>query len=322
MNWQYAIWMFPGLVLGLTFHECAHAWSASLLGDDYARRQGRVSLNPFRHLSPLGTLAIILLPIGWGKPVPVNLYNFKHPRRDFLLTSLAGPAANLLVAAACLALMQWTRHSFQFGARSVQTLCDAHHLLAMAVLINVLMATLNLIPIPPLDGSRIWPCVIPGMKPIGSRKMNSVWLVVLVIVIASRSLNPLFDGVIKQVVGRLPASDAQQLLHTHCMDALTACKAKQWTEVQRHVTAALAIDPRCVPAYYLRAMARGFQADWHAALDDINQAIALDTSSSPAFYRCRAQILRQLGRPVEAEKDEAAAALLQQFTSPRPTDPR
>ena len=81
-----------------------HAWSASLLGDDFSRRQGRVSLNPFRHLTPLGTLAILFLPFGWGRPVPVNLYNFAHPRRDYLLTSLAGPAANFLLAAICLSL--------------------------------------------------------------------------------------------------------------------------------------------------------------------------------------------------------------------------
>ena len=72
--------LFPALIVALTLHECAHAWSASLLGDDFARRQGRVSLWPGRHLSMMGTLAFFVLRFGWGKPVPVNLYNFKHPK--------------------------------------------------------------------------------------------------------------------------------------------------------------------------------------------------------------------------------------------------
>ena len=82
---------------------------------------------------------------------------------------MAGPLANVVVAIACLALMQWTRYSFQFGPRGVQPLSDAHKLLEMAVLINALLAMFNLLPIPPLDGSHIWPCVIPGLKPMGSQ---------------------------------------------------------------------------------------------------------------------------------------------------------
>jgi Zn-dependent protease len=80
MGWQTVLALLPGLVIGLTLHEFAHAASASLLGDDYARRQGRISLNPFRHLSLLGTLAILLFPFGWARPVPVNVYNFRRPK--------------------------------------------------------------------------------------------------------------------------------------------------------------------------------------------------------------------------------------------------
>ena len=123
MRLEWALWMLPGLVIGLSVHEFAHAWSASLLGDDFARRQGRVSLNPLRHLSPLGTLVIFLgLPFGWGKPVLVNIYNFKHPRWDYLLSSLAGPAANVIMVGLCMAVMQWTRYSFRFGAEAALTM--------------------------------------------------------------------------------------------------------------------------------------------------------------------------------------------------------
>jgi hypothetical protein len=105
MNPLTSLILLPFLAVSLTVHEFAHAWSASLLGDQLARRQGRVSLNPFRHMTLLGTLAILLLPIGWGKPVMVNLYNFRRPKVDYLLTSLAGPASNLLLAGLALAAM-------------------------------------------------------------------------------------------------------------------------------------------------------------------------------------------------------------------------
>ena len=204
MNWGWTLFMLPGLIVGLTFHEFAHAWSASLLGDNFARRQGRVSLNPLRHLTPLGVLAILFLPIGWGKPVPVNLYNFQHPRRDYLLTSLAGPLANILLAAVCMGLMNLTMHTFRYEGWMRSFLIEAHIFLMMAVLINVSLATLNLLPIPPLDGSKIWPCLLPNLKPTFTPKINQLFLVVFLVLIFSNGLKPILSFTIQGVVNWLP----------------------------------------------------------------------------------------------------------------------
>jgi Zn-dependent protease len=177
MRLDTALEMMPGLVIGLTLHECAHALTASWLGDRYAARQGRISLNPFRHLSFWGTLALFVLGFGWGKPVPVNLYNFRHPKRDFLLTSLAGPAVNLLVFAISLGLL------------SLDMPYSVGRFLYPCLVINGILAVINLIPIPPLDGSRIWPCLIPGVKPVISGKWSLIWLVVLVYIFSTHQLD-------------------------------------------------------------------------------------------------------------------------------------
>jgi Zn-dependent protease len=163
------IFLLPGLVIGITIHEAAHALSAKWLGDHYASRMGRISLNPLRHLSFWGTLALFVLGFGWGKPVPVNLYNFRRPKLDFLLTSLAGPLSNVLLCLIILGIL------FLKPGRFIELL------LVPVFLINAILAALNLIPIPPLDGSKIWTCLIPGMRPGVSGKWSTIWLIVLIV---------------------------------------------------------------------------------------------------------------------------------------------
>jgi Zn-dependent protease len=147
---------YLGLIILLTFHEFGHAWVALKCGDDTARLQGRVSLNPIVHIDPVGTvllpLVMIFMPgagrflIGWAKPVPVNPYNLRNPKRDDILVSMAGPAMNLILAAALVALARigLIGHWEQFT-----DLCKQ-----MAVL-SLLLCFFNLIPIPPLDGSHV-----------------------------------------------------------------------------------------------------------------------------------------------------------------------
>jgi len=144
------------LVALLTFHEYGHAWTAWKCGDDTARLQGRVSLNPVVHIDPIGTvllpLLMIFMPgagrflIGWAKPVPVNPYNLNHPKRDDILVTMAGPAMNLLLAIGLVAL---ARVGMIFQSDQMIDFC-----LQMAGL-SLILCFFNLIPVPPLDGSHV-----------------------------------------------------------------------------------------------------------------------------------------------------------------------
>jgi Zn-dependent protease len=173
MDWRIGLYFLPGLIIGLTVHESAHALSAKWLGDRNPERMGRISLNPFRHLSPLGTAALFFLGFGWGKPVVVNLYNFRRPKLYYLLSSLAGPASNLLLCLIAAAVLHVTPGSDWPYKSVVIVLCLS------VFYINGILAAINLLPVPPLDGSKIWPCVIPGMRPTVSRKWGRIWIVVL-----------------------------------------------------------------------------------------------------------------------------------------------
>ncbi|MBU1937446.1 site-2 protease family protein [bacterium] len=162
---QTILLFIPGFILGLTFHEVAHGWVADKLGDPTARNAGRLTLNPLPHLDPIGSLMLVFAGFGWAKPVPVNPFNLKNPRKDMLWVALAGPAANLLFALGLGIIFQLLfKGQFQrelFGS-SVLTL-----VIIMAVRINIILAVFNLIPVPPLDGSRIIVGLLPPSMTAG-----------------------------------------------------------------------------------------------------------------------------------------------------------
>jgi len=148
---------YLGLIILLTFHEFGHAWVALKCGDDTAKLQGRVSLNPMVHIDPIGTvllpLMMIFLPfgvsrfmIGWAKPVPVNPYNLRNPRSDDILVTMAGPAMNLILAVALVGL---ARVGLMVHLEPVAGVCWQFASLSL------LLCFFNLIPIPPLDGSHV-----------------------------------------------------------------------------------------------------------------------------------------------------------------------
>jgi Zn-dependent protease len=150
----FLIWIIA-LLVAITVHEFAHAWSAERLGDPTARLAGRISLNPLDHLDPLGTLMLIVARIGWGKPVPVDPFNFRHPRRDMAITSFAGPAADLILAAV-LSIIIRIAYLFLGPTASIMEI-----FFQPIIVLAVILAIFNLLPIHPLDGS----AVIVGLLP-------------------------------------------------------------------------------------------------------------------------------------------------------------
>jgi Zn-dependent protease len=142
--------LLPVVVVSLALHELAHAYVAWKLGDPTAKEQGRLTLNPIAHLDPLGTLMFALtallagVPFGWAKPVPVDPRNFRRPKEGMALVAVAGPAMNFVLALVALAIL---RHAELDGR--------AYSVVALAYLVNVILGLFNLIPVPPLDGSRI-----------------------------------------------------------------------------------------------------------------------------------------------------------------------
>jgi Zn-dependent protease len=152
--------LFLGIALvgGLTIHECAHAWAAYRMGDPTAKYLGRISLNPLRHLDPIGGLMILIMIVagvgfGWAKPVPVNPRNLRHGSRDYALVSFAGPLSNVglgLVFALILRALTLVFPMPLFGGNPIQDL--AYMFLFVVAVVSFSLAVFNLIPIPPLDG--------------------------------------------------------------------------------------------------------------------------------------------------------------------------
>ncbi len=156
MNYGFFIILVPVILFSLTVHEYAHAFVAYRLGDDTAKRQGRLSLNPLVHLDLLGTLLLFIVHFGWAKPVPVDPRNFKNPKKDMLLVALAGPVSNILTAIAAAVVLKAVFENFAFGGIPPGSGVDVVvRMLVWFIYIGIVLAVFNMIPIPPLDGSRV-----------------------------------------------------------------------------------------------------------------------------------------------------------------------
>jgi Zn-dependent protease len=176
-----AIWAVP-VLFAITLHEAAHGWVASKLGDPTARQLGRITMNPIKHIDPVGTIAVPLVLvmlsgfiIGWAKPVPVDPRHFKQPLLDMALVALAGPVSNFLMACGWALLI--TLSTTAFAGSSM-----AEHMVHMGqagVTINLILMVLNLMPIPPLDGGRVIAGVMPKQMALSFMRIEpyGMWII-------------------------------------------------------------------------------------------------------------------------------------------------
>lgn len=141
----------PGLILALSLHEFAHGFAAYKMGDNTAKYYGRLSLNPFHHLDPIGTLCLFLFHFGWAKPVPINPYNFRSRKSGIIVVSLAGPMMNFLVALISVFILSAMERFLHFN----EFVFFLYRVIVECVRLNIGLGCFNLIPIPPLDGSKV-----------------------------------------------------------------------------------------------------------------------------------------------------------------------
>jgi len=188
------------VIFAITVHEVAHGWVASKLGDQTARLMGRLTLNPLKHIDPVGTIIVPIVMLmftpfllGWAKPVPVDWRNLRRPRRDMAWVAVAGPAANLLM------LLFWILFAKLVLLSGPGNSESAMPFIAMAlagIFINIILMVLNLIPVPPLDGSRIVSSLLPPRTAILYNRLEPYGLIIVLILLVTGVLGDLFMPVV------------------------------------------------------------------------------------------------------------------------------
>ena len=201
---KVVVWVVP-VLFAITVHEVAHGWVASRLGDQTAKSMGRLTLNPIKHIDPIGTvvLPVLLLYLGgfifgWAKPVPVNWRNLGHPRRDMALVAVAGPCANLIMLmlwALLAKLLLLLHQSPVWLLEMMLTMCS------IGISINAVLMVLNLFPLLPLDGGRIMTALLPGRIAIIYSRLEPFGLLLLVVLIATGILGNILGPIISSMEG-------------------------------------------------------------------------------------------------------------------------
>jgi Zn-dependent protease len=209
---KLSIMLVPAL-FAITCHEVSHGYVAYRLGDDTARSQGRLTLNPFKHLDIFGTLMVFLVGIGWAKPVPVNFGNLRNPKRDMVWVAAAGPITNFILAT--LSALAFRALFFihqivpvasflQFAVQPVLLM------LAFSVYINLLLALFNLIPVPPLDGGRVVVGILPYRQAAAYSRIEPYGMIIIIVLV-------FFTNIFSYVISPLVSSGIRILAGPHSM---------------------------------------------------------------------------------------------------------
>ncbi len=206
---KIAIMLVPAL-LAIILHEVAHGYIAERFGDPTARLLGRLTLNPLKHLDPIGTIAIFIFGFGWARPVPVNPGNFRRPRRDMIWVALAGPVTNLILALLSALFLRGLglldQSSFGNSQFYFQFTTPVKMMLGFSLYINVLLGVFNLIPLPPLDGGRVLTGVLPERQAALVSKLEPFGFVLILFLVFftdvwSRVLGPIINTLVVFMAG-------------------------------------------------------------------------------------------------------------------------
>ena len=195
-----SIWALP-VLFAVVLHEVAHGWVADKLGDDTARWMGRLTLNPLKHIDPIGTILIPILLLvmqspflfGYAKPVPINWRKLRNPNRDMVLVALAGPLTNLalaLISAGVLAIAATMPESMLWFTQPLALMCQA------SIIINLVLFIFNLLPLPPLDGGRVAVGLLPGPMAYQLSKLERYGFIIIVVLLVLGWLQAIIGPVV------------------------------------------------------------------------------------------------------------------------------